>query len=498
MALIVGINHLRDGIEPQSTIGADMAIVGIVGTAPAAVAETFPLNTPVEVRTNDTAKRTALGATGTIADALAGISAMLSNVGAAKCVVVRVAEGANTAETIANIVGSEAGATGIWALLDAPEELALTPRLIIVPGFTSQTQTGVESVTVGTAGAGYTSAPTVAFTGGGGTGAAGTAVLGTGADAGKVVGVTITNPGSGYTSAPTVAFSDGGGTGAAATATLGQLANAVVANMPTILDRLKAHFIPEGPSSNRQAWIDWLETVPNNQRILHPLRQDAKVLDSDGEIVTKPLSPYVVGAYIARDAGTDGVPARSAANQALAGFVGVTPNIPFSITDANSLGQSDLEFSGGIVVRGNAGVDGALTDSGFVFWGTDTMSSDSEWLFANVSRMRDYMELLQVKTLRNYLGKFNLTRQTVQAILNTINSQLTNLEANGYILGFKLGFDEGVNTPEELRSGHIDLQFMAEEPPVLRKITLRSRRHREALNDLTRAIAIDLGTDVAA
>jgi hypothetical protein len=313
-----------------------------------------------------------------------------------------------------------------------------------------------------------------------------------------VVAVTITNPGSGYTSAPTIAFSGGGGTGAAATATIEMLANAVVANIPTILDRLNAHFIPEGPSSNRQAWLDWLETVPNNQRILHPLRQDAKVLAADGSVVVKPLSPYVVGAYIARDAGTGGVPARSAANETINGIVGVTPAIPFSITDPNSLGQSDLEVSGGIVVRGSTGVDGSLTDSGYVFWGTDTMSTDSQWLFAHVSRLRDYMELLQAKTLRVYLGKYNLTRQTVQAITNTLNSQLTNLEANGYIIGFKLGFDPGVNTPEELRNGYIDLQFMAEEPPVLRKITLRSRRHREALNDLTRAIAIDLGTDVAA
>ena len=498
MVLIAGIQHLRDGIEPQSVIGTDMAIVGIVGTAPDADANIFPLNTPVEIRTNDKTKRTALGATGTLPDALIGLSAGLSTVGAAKCVVVRVTEGNDAAATIANIVGSEAGGSGIWALLDAPDELTLTPRLIIVPGYTSQTTTGVGEVSVSNGGSGYSSAPTVSFTGGGGTGAAGTAVLGTGDNAGKIVSVTITDAGTGYTSAPTVGFSGGSGTGAAATASLEMEANAVVAAIPTILDRLKAHFLPEGPSSSRQAWLDWLETVPENQRILHPLRQDAKVLDADGDVVVKPLSPYVISAYISRDAGTAGVPARSAANEPLYGLVGVTPSIPFSITDANSLGQSDLEVSGGIVVRGNIGVDGALSDGGFVFWGTDTLSASSEWLFANVSRMRDYLELLQLKALRVYLGRYNLTRQTVQAILNTIESQLVRLEADGYLLGYKLGFDEGVNTPEELRAGHIDLQFMAEEPPVLRKITLRSRRHREALNDLTRAIAVDLGMEVAA
>jgi hypothetical protein len=65
-------------------------------------------------------------------------------------------------------------------------------------------------------GSGYTSAPTVAFTAGGGTGAAATAVISNG----RVVSLNITNGGSGYTSAPTVAFTGGGGTGATATAVI--------------------------------------------------------------------------------------------------------------------------------------------------------------------------------------------------------------------------------------------------------------------------------------
>lgn len=65
-------------------------------------------------------------------------------------------------------------------------------------------------------GAKYTSVPTVAFSGGGGTGAAATAIV----ENGQVTGLTITAGGSGYTSVPTIAFSGGGGSGAAATAVL--------------------------------------------------------------------------------------------------------------------------------------------------------------------------------------------------------------------------------------------------------------------------------------
>ena len=64
----------------------------------------------------------------------------------------------------------------------------------------------VWDIVISNGGAAYTPAPSVVFSGGGGSGAAGTAVLdGNGA----VSGIAITNPGSGYTFAPAVSFSGG-------------------------------------------------------------------------------------------------------------------------------------------------------------------------------------------------------------------------------------------------------------------------------------------------
>ncbi|MBE8590820.1 phage tail protein [Pseudomonas sp. MAFF 301449] len=73
------------------------------------------------------------------------------------------------------------------------------------------------AISVLSGGTGYTTAPTVAITGGGGTGATATAIVAGGA----VTGINITSPGTGYTSAPTVAFTGGAGSGATATAELG-------------------------------------------------------------------------------------------------------------------------------------------------------------------------------------------------------------------------------------------------------------------------------------
>ncbi len=73
-------------------------------------------------------------------------------------------------------------------------------------------------------GIGYTSAPTVTISGGGGSGATGVATITTAYfDGGttsttRVTNITITNPGSGYTSTPTISLSGGGGSGATAVA----------------------------------------------------------------------------------------------------------------------------------------------------------------------------------------------------------------------------------------------------------------------------------------
>jgi hypothetical protein len=82
----------------------------------------------------------------------------------------------------------------------------------------AETNTGVVvEIAVTAPGSGYTSAPTVTFTGGAGTGAAATATVA----GGLVTAIVVTNMGSGYTSAPTIGFTGGAGTGATATATVG-------------------------------------------------------------------------------------------------------------------------------------------------------------------------------------------------------------------------------------------------------------------------------------
>lgn len=214
--------------------------------------------------------------------------------------------------------------------------------------------------------------------------------------------------------------------------------------------------------------------------------------------MTKPLSPFIIAQYARRDAEVDGIPSRSIANQSINGLVGVTPKIRLDITSDASEGMADIEARFGIVVRGESGVDGSLSDGGYVFWGTDTLSADSQWQFANVVRLRSYVEINQIKAIRFYLGRYNLTVQTVQAVANTMETHLSNLRAEGHIIDYRVLFEPDNNSPEDLRLGFLDITFKMEEPAPLRKVTIRSRRFPEALDTMVSNIAIQLGTLTAA
>jgi hypothetical protein len=91
--------------------------------------------------------------------------------------------------------------------------------------------TGIKTVTVTNGGTGYTTAPAVTFTGGGGSGIVATTTVASG----RVTAVTFASDavyglsrGLGYTSAPAITFTGGGGSGATATAALYTVADYAV------------------------------------------------------------------------------------------------------------------------------------------------------------------------------------------------------------------------------------------------------------------------------
>lgn len=111
---------------------AQSAVVGLLGTAPDADPQKFPLNTPVLLAGNP-AQAADLGDTGTLKDA---VDDVFDQIGA-YTILIRVEEGADLAGTMSNLVGDVTQLTGVHALKKAEAQLGIKPRLIAAPGFTS-------------------------------------------------------------------------------------------------------------------------------------------------------------------------------------------------------------------------------------------------------------------------------------------------------------------------------------------------------------------------
>ncbi len=111
---------------------AQTAVVGLLGTAPDADADKFPLNTPVLLKGTPT-DADGIGDTGTLKDA---IDDVFDQIGA-YTIVIRVEEGEDLAGTMSNLVGDATARTGVHALLKSEPMLGIKPRLIAAPGFTS-------------------------------------------------------------------------------------------------------------------------------------------------------------------------------------------------------------------------------------------------------------------------------------------------------------------------------------------------------------------------
>lgn len=141
----------------------------------------------------------------------------------------------------------------------------------------------VVSIAVTNGGSGFTTAPTISFTGGGGgTGAAATAVIDP--VTGKVIGIQVTNNGSGYTSAPTVVFTGGAGTGAAATAKItgynSDWLEPLFSQQVSLGGRVYFEIRPDGDGSGKPTYTGYL--IPTGWKFSIPEDKGAFAFEFDG------------------------------------------------------------------------------------------------------------------------------------------------------------------------------------------------------------------------
>lgn len=468
-----GVEVLEVDTGPRPIATVRSSVIGIVGTAPNADATAFPLNTPVLIAGNRR-EASLLDTLNTGEGTLpAALDSILDQSGAV-VVVIRVEEGGTETETLANVLGGVNAGTGqyegVHALLGAESVVGFQPRILLAPGFThTRRSAAVTTVTVTNQGAGYATAPTVAFTGGGGTGAAATAVLGTGANTGKVVSVTVTNPGTGYTSAPTVAFSGGGGTGAAATASYGTLGNAVVAELIGIAERMRAVIIADGPNTNDAAAIAYAGDFGSKRVYVI----DPKVIksDADGEPVTEWASPCVAG-LIAKSDNERGF-WWSPSNQPINGIIGTGRPIDFTLGDSSSRANLLNESKVATIIRQN----------GFRLWGNRSLSADPKWVFLCVVRTAD---IINDSLMRAHLWAVDrgITKNYISDVTEGVNNYLRHLKTIGAILGGECWADPELNTPDQIAQGKVYFDFDFTPVYPAERVTFRSQLTNDYIQEI--------------
>lgn len=458
----------KDAGNPRYVQTIDSGIIFIVGTAPLANPEIYPVNQPRVMRGYEDFP-TGLGATGTLPDALRLISMQAGRM-SQTAYFVRVTEGANATETMANVIGSRANKTGLHAISRIQPEFNQKPKLLGAPGFTSaRPTTGVATITISNSGTtAYTAIPTVTIARGVGdtTGVGATAVATVDGN-GEVDSVTITNPGWGYTATPVISFTRGTGdttgAGAAATAALGAVANPVAIELVAIANRFRAMAVVSGPNTTAEAAVTYrLDFDSDRLMIVDPFVNVTK----DGAPVSMPADAAVLGLQATVDY-QDGF-WYSPSNRVLEGVLGTHRPIEHSFSDRAVESQYLNKNHVSTVVRSPQG--------GWKLFGNRVAKSDPLHVFWSVRRSHDtIIESVELAS-EAFIDK-PFSKQHLVDIAETVNRALRRWQALGATLGGRVWLDPALNTKESMSAGLIYISYDGEAPAPMEHIVFEFNRN---------------------
>ena len=244
------------------------------------------------------------------------------------------------------------------------------------------------------------------------------------------------------------------------TDTRGSTANAVVAEMVGIAERLRAVVIADGPNTNDAAAItyrgDW------GSKRVYVVDPAVKIRNSLGEIVDEPASARVAG-LIAKSDNDRGF-WWSPSNQVINGIVGTGRNIDFTLGDANSRANLLNEQEIATIIRAD----------GFRLWGNRTCSDDPKFAFLSVVRT---MDMINESILRAHMWAVdrNITKTYLEDVAQGVNDYIARLVAQGALLGGQCFPSVGLNTPANIADGKVFFDVLATPPFPAEHITFRSR-----------------------
>ncbi len=368
-----GVNVIEVTSGARTVRTAKSSVIGVIGTAPEANGEKFPLNSPVLIA-GSLKEAAKLGKTGTLPQA---VSSIFTQVGAT-VVVIRVEE--KVEETLSNVIGGVDEETGeyqgIQAFLSSESIVHVAPRILIAPQFTHQLPEG--SV------------------------------------------------------------------------------NPVVSALIPIAEKLRAIIVADGPNTNDEEAIKWRKSVGSSR--VYVVDPWVKV---EGKEETLPSSPFVAG-LIAKVDSEQGF-WHSPSNKEINGIVGTSRAIDFTLGDASCRAYHLNENEVTTIIHQN----------GYKLWGNRTCSNDPKWAFLPVRRTAD---LINDSLLRAHLWAVdrNITKTYIDEVIESVNSYLASLKAQGAIISGRCYANPELNTQANIASGKVYFDFEFTPPYPAEQITFRS------------------------
>jgi len=246
----------------------------------------------------------------------------------------------------------------------------------------------------------------------------------------------------------------------------GATANAVIAALSTVADKLRSIVVADGPSAangpltTNAAAIsfraDW-----SSKRIFLVDPGVIRLNPATGANDTQPASAYVAGVIANQDA-TNGF-WFSPSNQVLNGVLGANRPIDFAMGDY---------ASGANLLNQNA-IATVVYQQGYRLWGNRTCSTDPTWAFLSVVRTAD---MINDAILQSFLWAVdrNITKTFLTDVVESVNAYLRSLKAQGAIIDGKAWADPDLNTAAVIAAGQIYIDFDFAPPCPAEHITFRS------------------------
>lgn len=223
-----------------------------------------------------------------------------------------------------------------------------------------------------------------------------------------------------------------------------ETANAVVAELSGIADRLKAVIIADGPNTNDADAIAYAGDFGSKR--IYVVDPKSKKTGTDGKTITSWSSAHVAG-LIAKSDNERGW-WWSPSNQNINGITGTARAIDFAMGDTSSRTNLLNEKKVNTIIRQN----------GYRLWGNRTLSSDSKWQFLCVVRTADMIDE-SLKAAHLWAVDRGITKNYVSDVVEGVNSYLRYLKNIGAIIGGQCWADPDLNAADVIKSGKVYFDF---------------------------------------